>query len=116
MIARALAAELGLHVTEEPRGGVASYRCVISELRERSKTIVLYRDALDLLATLIDAKGLPFDRVQLDEIAIAHECFHARSAHGSEEAAHAFAASLLGLAESPALLDEALAQHLAGAA
>lgn len=115
MIARALAAELGLRVMEAPRGGVASYRCVISELRERRQTIVLYRDALDLLGNLIDAKGLPFDRKQLEDIAIAHECFHARSPHGSEEAAHAFAVSLLGLAESPALLDEALARHLAGA-
>lgn len=116
MIARALAAELGLRVTERRRGGVAPYRCVISELHARSKTIVLYRDALDLLGTLIDAKSLPFDRAQLEEIAIAHECFHARSSRGSEESAHAFAASLLGLAESPALLDEALARHLAGVA
>jgi hypothetical protein len=116
VIARALAAELGLRVKEVPLGGVASYRCVVSELRERTKTIVLYRDTLDLLGSLIDAKGLPFDRTQLEEIAIAHECFHARFAKGSEEAAHAFAASLLGLAESPALLNEALARHLAGVA
>ncbi|MGH7659667.1 MAG: hypothetical protein ACRENA_01960 [Vulcanimicrobiaceae bacterium] len=116
MIARALAAALGLRVTERRAGGVAPYRCVIAELHERSKTIVLYRDALELLGRLVDSGRLPFDRAQLDEIAIAHECFHARAPQGSEESAHAFAASLLGLTESPAVLNDALARHLAGVA
>lgn len=116
MIARALAAQLGLRVTERRRGGLASYRCVISEFHARRKTIVLYRDALELLGALVDRQGLPFERAQLDEIAIAHECFHARAPHAGEHAAHAFAASLLGLAASPALLDRALALHLAGGA
>jgi hypothetical protein len=114
VIAHALAAKLGLRVTERRDGGLASYRCVISELHVRRKEIVLYRDALELLATLISAERLPFELRQLDEIAIAHECFHARSPHGSEDAAHAFAASLLSLTASPALLEQALARHLGG--
>lgn len=116
MTARALAAELGLRVTERRTGGIAPYRCVISELHARSNTIVLYRDALELLKRLIGVENLPFDGAQLEEIAIAHECFHARSPRESEASAHSFAASLLGLAASPALLDDALARYLAGVA
>jgi hypothetical protein len=116
VIARALAAALGLRVTERTEGGIAAYRCVLAELHARTKTIVLYRDALELVGTLIESERLPFDRAQLEDIAIAHECFHARWPQADEKAAHAFAASLLGLGDSPALLDEALARYLAGVA
>jgi hypothetical protein len=113
--ARALAERLGLRVTER-RGGVTPHCCVLSELHERKKTIVLYEDSLELLGRLVDARGLPFERAQLEEIAIAHECFHAQAPGASEADAHAFARDLLRLAASPAMLDDVLARHLAGTA
>jgi hypothetical protein len=102
---------LGLRIVER-RGGTGVARCVISEYHTRSKTIVLYRDSLELLVNLVRERRLPFDPAMLDEIAIAHECAHVRFPKAREADAHAFAQELLGLAASPQLLESALASYL----
>ena len=112
MKARALAQRLGARIVER-RGGISESRWVISEYDPRSKTIVLYRDTLELLSELVAVHDLPFDHEELDEIAIAHECFHLMLGRkGSEERAHAFAQEFLDLMASPSLLNEALATHI----
>lgn len=111
MNARALAKRLGARVVER-RGGITENRWAISEYNPREKTIVLYLDTLELLSELVVVNDLPFDPDHLDEIAIAHECFHliSGSAHGpqGEEDAHKFARELLDLPASPELLNELL--------
>lgn len=111
MNARALAKRLGAKIVER-RGGLGEDRWVISELNSRDKTIVIYLDTLELLTDLVITSDLPFDAEHLDEIAIAHECFHliSGSAHGpqGEEDAHRFARELLDLPASPELLNDLL--------
>ena len=102
MKARALAARLGARV-EVREGGLRPARCVISEYHTRSRTIVVYEDTLRLLGA--DPEGL-------EEIAIAHECFHVLKPRGDEAGAHAFARAFLGLPESPELLETKLAERL----
>ena len=111
MIARRLAQRFGAKIVER-RGGMAPFRCVISELETRGPTIVLYRDTLELLAQLVVAQRLPFEPQSLDEIAIAHECFHLRWSRAPEERAHEYARALLQLPASPALLESALRGYL----
>jgi hypothetical protein len=110
---RALAQRLGARIAER-RGGVSSERWVISEYNPRERTIVLYLDTLELLSELVVVNDLPFDPDRLDEIAIAHECYHVifGSTKGMhrEADAHAFTRELLDLAASPALLNEILSQ------
>jgi len=109
--ARELAKRLGARVVER-RGGVGEDRWVISEFNPREKTIVVYLDTLELLSELVLVNDLPFDPEHLDEIAIAHECYHlvSGSAHGpqGEEEAHRFARELLDLPASPELLNDLL--------
>ena len=111
MKARELAKRLGARVVER-RGGVGEDRWVISEFNPREKTIVVYLDTLELLSELVLVNDLPFDPEHLDEIAIAHECYHlvSGSAHGpqGEEEAHRFARELLDLPASPELLNDLL--------
>lgn len=102
---------MGVRIVER-RGGYGAARCVISEYHTRTKTIVLYRDSLELLANLVHEQRLPFDPTMLDEIAIAHECAHVRFPRGREADAHTFAQELLGLAASPQLLERAVASYL----
>lgn len=112
MNVRALADRLGARIVER-RGGIAQDRWLISEYHTRHKTIVLYRDTLEVLADLVVARDLPFDVERLDEIAIAHECFHLLfpgTKGGGEERVHAFVQELLELPASPALLQRALAE------
>lgn len=111
MKASALAESLGVRIVEK-RGGTHARRCVISEYHTRTKTIVLYRDSLELLADVVRERKLPFEAALLDEIAIAHECAHVRAPKTREAEAHAFAQELLDLEVSPAILEEALAQRL----
>ena len=115
MNVRQLASKLGARIVER-RGGISENRWVISEYESRNKTIVVYRDTLELLAELVAVQDLPFDVERLDEIAIAHECFHLLfpGKRGDEEGAHAFAQELLELATSPAVLSDALASHMGG--
>lgn|GEM_PF-3210587 len=114
MIARTLAKRLGAKIVER-RGGLGEDRWVISEFNSREKTIVIYLDTLELLSELVLVNDLPFDPEHLDEIAIAHECFHmvSGSAHGpqGEEDAHKFARELLDLPASPELLNELLSRQ-----
>ena len=107
MIARRLAACLGATIIER-RGGMGAQRYVISEFHTRTNTIVVYADTLEVLAELVVAHALPFDRDQVLEIAIAHECFHLANRQGSEVEAHAFVRDLLDLAQSPAILSDLL--------
>jgi len=110
MNARALAERLGARIVER-QGGISENRWIMSEYQVRNKTIVLYRDTLDMLADLVATRDLPFDIEHLDEIAIAHECFHLLfGGKGGEARAHQFVQELLDLPESPALLDRALAE------
>ena len=102
---------MGLRIVER-RGGTRGARCVISEYHTRARTIVLYRDSLELLASIVEQRRLPFDASMLDEIAIAHECAHVRSPKAPEADAHAFAEQLLDLAASPRILESALASYL----
>lgn len=114
MNARALAKRLGARIVER-RGGIAEDRWVMSECNSRDKTIVIYLDTLELLSELVAVNDLPFDPERLDEIAIAHECFHliSGSGHGpqGEEDAHKFARELLDLPASPGLLNELLSRE-----
>jgi len=108
---RELANRLGARIVER-RGGISETRWVISELETRTKTIVVYRDTLELLAELVAVQDLPFDVERLDEIAIAHECFHLMfPGKRGEDRVHAFVQELLELVESPAILNDALAAH-----
>lgn len=108
MNVRVLAGRLGARIVER-RGGITEDRWVLSEYHARQKTIVLYRDTLEMLAELVLVRDLPFDVERLDEIAIAHECFHllfpGRSGEGR---VHQFVQELLDLPASPQLLEEAL--------
>ncbi len=112
--ARALAKRLGARIVER-RGGISEDRWVMSECNPRDKTIVLYLDTLELLSEFVIISDLPFDPEHLDEIAIAHECFHmiSGSTHGpqGEEDAHKFARELLDLPASPELLNELLSRQ-----
>jgi hypothetical protein len=112
--ARALAKRLGARIVEK-RGGIGENRWVISEFNSRDKTIVIYLDTLEMLSELVVVNDLPFDPDHLDEIAIAHECFHliSGSGHGpqGEEDAHKFARELLDLPASPELLNELLSRQ-----
>ena len=114
MRARALAKRLGAKIVER-RGGIGEDRWVISEFNAREKTIVIYLDTIELLSELVVVNDLPFDPEHLDEIAIAHECFHmiSGSSHGprGEEDAHRFARELLDLSASPELLNELLSRQ-----
>jgi hypothetical protein len=112
MNARALAKRLGVRVMER-RGGITEDRWVISEYNTREKTIVLYLDTLELLSELVTVNDLPFNPEQLDEIAIAHECFHVIFGKGThnEEDAHRFTRELLELPASPELLNELLSKQ-----
>jgi hypothetical protein len=112
---RELANRLGARIVER-RGGISDQRWVLSEYETRNKTIVVYLDTIELLAELVAVQDLPFDVERLDEIAIAHECFHLLfpGKRGEEERAHAFAQELLDLVTSPAVLSEALASHMGG--
>ena len=113
MNVRELAGKLGARIVER-RGGISENRWVISEYETRNKTIVVYRDTLELLAELVAVQDLPFDVERLDEIAIAHECFHLLfpGKRGNEERANSFAQELLDLVISPAVLNDALAAHM----
>lgn len=112
MSARALAKKLGVRITER-RGGITEDRWVISEYNPREKTIVLYLDTLELLSELVLVNDLPFDPEHLDEIAIAHECFHVIFGKGThnEEDAHRFTRELLELPASPLILNELLSSQ-----
>ena len=112
MNVRELVNRLGARVVER-RGGISETRWVLSEFESRNKTIVVYRDTIELLAELVAIRNLPFDVERLDDIAIAHECFHLMfPGKRGEDRVHAFVQELLDLPESPAVLNDALAAHI----
>lgn len=108
MIAPRLLRRAGATIVER-RGGITPYRCVISEVETRTRTIVLFRDTLELLGKLIETHSLPFDRYGLDDIAIVHECAHLRWPTATEARIHRYVRRILRLRASPVLLGEVLA-------
>ena len=112
MRGNALARRLGASV-ERRTGGLRPGRCVLAEYHTRPRTIVVYEDALAVASAAARDERLQFGDEILEELAIAHECFHILDPGGSEEGAHAFAAAFLKLPTSPAVLERALARYLA---
>lgn len=120
-------------------GGVTSRQFLIAQFYTRKRRIVLYRDTIDLVSTLIKILELEqvFPLARLTSIALAHELYHwaeadadgatlrarfrypsfvlgpvriyGRVMAATELAAHGFAQGLCDLSRSPALLTVLLA-------